>query len=411
MEKIVENFGISKVPIFTDFCIETKKKDKEIIEEMISKVDRNSFDNLIRLASVGGKVKGGLCDDWLRKWAEAKYEFYLLFGNSLSYSAEVEETISDDKIMAAVNNVVNSKTVTTKVDGEIVEKDVSHFVVYKKICLMFSAEDYINNRCPKNEILEKYCSEYYKPGMKLTKFFSSYFQDNLFDIEISKVMQNKKTIGRMTVSIDPIDYLTSAINKNNWTTCQSLYTGCHANGPIPLMFDENTTVCFKSNGKVFDYSIGGHKFKANSKQFRSFVYVDKKTLDFVIARAYPNSSDETLYKTIKNFMQSAIDSLTNDHGDWYAEVVTRKMTQGDCNGEYILTNNDLVRVHRNKNKNYTVPNGALCFLDPNKYICSKNNGSKNLFHIGVKNIECIRCGKPIATMCENKYIYCGECGD
>ena len=137
MEKIVENFGISKAPVYTDFCIETNKKDVKIIEEMISKVDRRSFDNLIHIASASGKVKDGLCDDWLKKWAEAKYEFYLLFGNNLSYSADVEETISDDEIMKSVCNVVDSKTVTTKVDGEIVEKYVSHFIVYKKYVLCF----------------------------------------------------------------------------------------------------------------------------------------------------------------------------------------------------------------------------------------------------------------------------------
>lgn len=385
-------------------CIIVEDKDPEIIKEMIDKVDRESFISLVKLGARNKNVSEDVVNWYLEQWAINKYEFYLLFGRNFKISDTIEIDISKKEMEKMLNNLFEQDVVyKNNADGKVAV-NTEHYKIYKLFTDNIPIEDFINNRCSKNEMLEKYCT-YYKPGMKLSKFFSTYFKDTNFDIDLSKVMQNKKLKGEMSISIDPIDYLTSAINKNNWSTCQSIYSGCHACGPFSLLLDPTTLVCYKANGVIYDYCINGLKFRANSKQFRAFAYLNKKDMSFAVCRAYPDTRANNIYDGIKNLCQDKFSKALGIPNEWFTTIVTKKMDGGSCGDEYIMVGN-LERHHVDKKKDYVYSVGRLLFSDPIKYVCTLDKTPIEHFRVGIKEIKCAVCGKPMTELYNGSSISC-----
>lgn len=368
--------------------------DKEIINKMISMVDKKSLVALIKLASRGTKISDDVVNWYLNEWANAKYEHFLMLNQKLSYSKTVESIISE-KDMSQL--IVDFKR----------ENSESYLWIYNPLLDAIPVSFFVQNKlgdCPEKI---KECFSAYKKGMKLSKFLSGYFRDTKFDIEFSKLMQKRVVKGGMSISIDPIDYLTCAINKNGWTTCSSIYTGCYASGPFSQMLDEDTLVCYQASDTIYDYAISGQTFKANSKSARAFVLRSKETGAFAVARAYPNCSNEGFYVAVKDFCQETFSSLSGCSKDWLTEVVTKNMDNGSCSGTYDLV--DARRFHKNRNKDYVKPGGHMVFADPIKFVCSQKDEKIRKFVLGVETMKCPVCGKEIQKLKGKQALVCETC--
>ena len=381
-----------------NFSIKVNEKKREIIDEMISKVDVNSLSELLRLGTrERRKVKEEVLNWYLEKWANAKYEYYIAFGHKLKISDIVEQKASDKELKSMISNMFNIAD-----DGH--GNDLRYFSIYKPVFDRIPIEAFSENRCLKNELFENMC-EQYKVGMKLSKFISQYFLDSFLDIEVSKILQNRIIKGEMSISIDPIDYLTSAINKNGWTTCQSIYAGMHACAPFSIMLDEETLVVYKANNIIYNYDIRGCKFKANSKTVRSFVSWHKDGCSFALHRSYPDSSSENMYDAFYDFTKKVIGKVI-DNNEWYTTVTAERMDSGHCNGAYEnIINSE--RHHKNKEMDYMVSTGGHIFLDPIKCVCSPENRPIGKFNVGVAELKCPVCGKTLTKLYNGAELSCG----
>lgn len=272
-----------------------KIKLKKIKSEMISKVDRNKFKNLLAWSTHTNDVEVSdvAVDKYLEEWAEAKYEFYIGMGNNLKISKTIDIPISDTEMRGLVDDLEQ------------------RYPFHSVILDYFNVNDYKENKCPKNETLEKYCSEVYKPGMKLSKFLSKYFMDNKFDIEVSKVLQNKANKGVVTISIDPMDYGFMSVNKNKWNSCYNIAaTGYNVYflAPLSAMMDEHIIVCYRGNTTEYDYDFYGKTIRYMSMNNRAVISIDKETDSFATFSPQPCDNNVAL-KEWAEMTQGVIDTF------------------------------------------------------------------------------------------------------
>lgn len=167
----------------------------------------------------------------LTNWAINKKWLYLLMGRNLS----VKKTFQVNK--------------TEREMETLIDDFVSEFPVYGFHVRQFSTREILDNkiyRVPR--LYSKYC-DICRTGMKVSKFFSQLLNDDMFDIALSKIMQNTKIDAVIEISIDPMDYFTMSITKHKWVSCFDIGKGSFSNCAFSIMQDAFTAIAFKHNDK------------------------------------------------------------------------------------------------------------------------------------------------------------------
>lgn len=314
------------------YSIKQEDKKEEIINEMISKVDFKRVKNLLSIcASTDSKrriVSSDVTRQYLRMWAEAKYEFYLLFGRNLYVTKEIELAMSSKEMETLKAELINKYPQYGLYIGEV------------------GTEEMLENKMKYlGDYAERYGKQFYKKGMKLSKFFSDFLKDEGFNIALSQAMQSKSITGDIFISIDPYDYLTSSLNKHNWDSCHRITDGCYGMGSLSYMVDKSTLVAYRCNAKQsYKYNYFGIKFEGNSKLHRQLIYFDKNTCSAIFSRQYPNPSQE-LSKEIRTLLEEIVSGyfgLNEEDSVW--------INHKDCySGDF----NDTVSYHYSDMKNFS----------------------------------------------------------
>jgi hypothetical protein len=255
-----------------------KEKDQNIINKMIEMVDMNRF---VKLLSVAGSDEDSkkvaskkIAKDYIDRWAISKYEYFIMFGEKLTIEKEIELEMNREEIQILLESLYHK------------------FPKYSLVLKQFSNYEFMENKIKNSDDhFEKYASNHFKIGMKLSKFLSSLLNDEAFDIELSKVLQNKTVKGRLNISIDPYDFLTMSINQHGWRSCHNIANGEYATGGFSYMCDDTTLIAYKDKNEIFEYKHHGFSFKGNSKSWRQCIYFDKSTCSMIFGRQYPNDSD------------------------------------------------------------------------------------------------------------------------
>lgn len=287
------------------YSIEASLKDPKIIEEMIKKVDKKRLKNLLSIsASLGEEarlfVSNEVVEEYLQRWAYAKYEFYLLFNRELSISKDIDLEVTIEEMKVLKRDLANE------------------FPKYGTYVYNMPTQYFITNEM--NDLYDscfRFAQQFYSgKGMKLSKFFSQFLQDPQFDIELSKVMQNKRVLGTVFLSIDPYDYLTSSLNQHGWKSCHRITSGEYGTGSLSYMLDETTIVSYRAKkDKEFNYNYWGIKFKGNSKLHRQLVYFDKKSCSIIFGRQYPNDNEQ-LSKEIRFLLEERVSEYLGVENQW-----------------------------------------------------------------------------------------------
>lgn len=271
--------------------IRAKEKDPEIIAEMKRMVDKKRLKTLLSVSASYEDnvhiVTDDIVEKYLEIWAYAKYEFFLLFGKQLRTEKQVEVDVDEQ---------------TTKL---LIKELGNEYPVYGYAIEQFNHSEYRDNEIKYNHDIYRFSRNIYKKGMKLSKFFSSFFNDKNFDIALSKVMQNKKAIHSVYASIDPYDYLTMSLNQHDWDSCHRITDGCYGTGPLSYMLDDATMIAYRENGKEYQYNYYNLKFKGNSKSWRQCIYFDKDSCSMIFGRQYPNQIDD-ITKAIRVHLEDIV---------------------------------------------------------------------------------------------------------
>lgn len=399
MEKIIDYVAVDN-SFKSEYSLENLVPNDKDIEEMCSLIDTKVSLEVLRKYNRGIATPKEVLKLLLRRWAISKYPFYVLFGRKLSFSYKSDMAVSSDEIMEKIEEFLSNDTVELGNGENKKIYDTSHFVYYRPIIKLFDEKDIISNICPDNDEIKHLISEY-KPKQKLSKFFSKFFDDKIFDIEYSKVLQTKERKEVIFLSIDFNDYLTSSINNNGWSTC---FTpgGMHDSAVLEPAFDCSTIVSFISNDTFY---IGN---KWNSKSIRSYCHIDRKTCAFAISRAYPNCDNTAFYDAVKLTIEKMMETYWEREFLWYVDLVTKSLDKTDCHETYELINH-LYRVHKNSNKNYLVTSSSIYFLDPIKYFVSPTTKITGKIEVALPEPICSVCGNPVEQYSNN--MYCRKCYD
>ena len=271
------------------------KMSDPVIDEMISKINIPLIKRLFALGTQRraslDELDEGLFMEYIYEWARNKKWIYQMFGNNLSISKSVQV----DKAPHEIRDLVYGLS--------------ENFPISKFHFDIFSTDEISQNKILEDKPYYTNMGVACKKGMRLTKFLSGLLQDELFDIELSKVFQNKKIDKDIVISIDPLDFLTMSIHKYKWVSCYNISNGCYSNCAFSLMRDEISTICFACGKMLRTYTFGlkgeSFDFSWNSKQLRSVLCIEKTTKSFFIFRAQ-GSADNLFYDTASEILKEKI---------------------------------------------------------------------------------------------------------
>lgn len=356
----------------------------DIVEEMLEKVD---YKNLIPL--VNAHVKGrnkeiptinkNQLREWLKNWANAKWKLYLLFGKSFYIKAS-KEIKKDTKLASAQINELKYA-----------------FPEYALVLNEFPIECYLNNTIQKGYNCALFEYKPCPPNIKLSKYLAGLLQNPKFDIQLSSVIQDNFVKANVTLSIDPLDYMTSAINKSGWRSCHNVYDGEYRRGPVSYMMDSSSIVSYMSNDKIYDYDLGGFKFKGNSKICRQMIHISTDSNVMIFNRLYPQHySNDEIYVFIRSILEETVSRFCGIENFWKTKKSGAKYEGCYSNGskfhyDDIAGNETMLVKHKGLKKDYHVKIGAK-ILCP---ICNKNQIA----------------GHEICNECRNKIENNEFCGD
>lgn len=247
----------------------TNEEIEDIKKEMISKVDKDAvayfFKITLQYSYEAGRAETDKVDDraidhYLKLWSEAKWRLYILLGRQLCYKFETGIDIGDE-FSSKLSSIFNIENITRNKgrDKTPVVIDATHFRLYEPFLKLFPTNDLLKNICPKSDSYS-FLGKVYKPNQKLSRFFSKYLNDENFDIELSKLYQNKVQGIVGNISIDPVDFLTISLSTHYTGSCYSLFSFYQCAG-YALMLDETTLVCFNYRGDKEILSYMGHDDK------------------------------------------------------------------------------------------------------------------------------------------------------
>lgn len=275
----------------------TDEQREKVIEEMISQID---FETIKKCAYISvhkgiriGALKDEIITRYIREWAEAKWKYYVLFGNSFFLEQNVEYKANLDTMLEKYNETT------------------LQFPKYAIQLQSFDKSDIGNNVL---NFPPKWCENFCSGvrGKKLTKVISQIFDDDVLDIALSKIYQNTYEKSTVTISCHIMDYLTTSLNKYSWNSCYNIQRGCFSVGPWSLMRDDCTLVAYVASGCLFTYN-NGEKFNSesddyveirwNNKHYRSHILFDEQ--GYTVGRAQ-GAPSEWFIDTIREMMDEKI---------------------------------------------------------------------------------------------------------
>lgn len=288
-------------PVFTPFSIIGQEPTLKDINEMISKVNRERLVNVFRYANGGRPVKTDIVDKYLEDWAKKKFDIYCMFGRNLTISQSVEFQMDDQEMRSLVD--------------ELMKK----FPKYAPLLSKFEIKYYVSNQI--NSYYENWMERIDMKevkGVKLSKFLSGLFEDEKFDVELSRVLQNSRVNGHYYISIDPYDFLTISTNKHGWKSCAEINNvreaGGNTRGAFSYLLDSTSMVAYRSNDKDYEYTTKNVTFVGNSKSWRQMVHINKNNCAIMFNRQYPNSIPEQ--SNVRELLEAQIAQYIKRENIW-----------------------------------------------------------------------------------------------
>jgi len=295
--KKVENY-IERRKVYT--------MDDEIVKEMLAKVDVKKIKKVLSscFQISGTKLLG--VQQMLEDWAINKRDIYLIFGKNFRISKDIEYEADECVYQEKIDNLCSQFPIVTPLMRDISTKRLKE----NTLVIDTNSIDRVARKI-------KGASN----GMRLTAFLSKAVNNPKFDTEFSKIIDETKVKGQITISIDPIDYILMSINKSGWQSCHSLHEdigrsfGCYSAGVFSYMCDNCTAISFRHSKEEVQYSINGTTFKEYSKNWRECIYIDSYTGNFVVSRQYPRA-DETIATSVRLLLEDTISNYFGYSNNW-----------------------------------------------------------------------------------------------
>lgn len=255
----------------------------EIQEKMISMIDFDSFMEAVKVTSEIKEVNEKYVRQYLEEWAEAKEWLFVLFGEKLQLTKKVDIQLDDEVIQDKIDDLCRQ------------------YPQYAAMISHITAREYAENQIvkPHDKFMMQVFPKDYKKNSKPSRILSKIINDEQFDIDLSKILQNRTIKGNCTISIHPLDYVTLSTNTHNWRSCMSILQedgGFNKVGGFSLMRDPNSTIAFLDHGTDAVYANDYGSLTWNNKVFRQIIYISKNKNGFAFGHYNGTTDDEVRAK-------------------------------------------------------------------------------------------------------------------
>lgn len=245
-------------------------------QKMLDMVDFDSFKEAVKVsAETKGEIKDEYVRWYLEQWAVAKEPLFNLFGGQLS-------------VKIPIKIPVNKALISEKIE-ELCKQYPQYAATVKQLTIDEICSNEVNGT--KSDLLKALFPRIYRKGGKASSILSRIIKDEQFDIDLSKILQNRVVDGFATISIHPLDYVTLSTNTHRWGSCMHIIDGFNKIGGFSLMMDKPTTIAFFDHGKDATYENKFGKFEWNNKVFRQIIYIDVNKKMFAFGH-YNGTVDE-----------------------------------------------------------------------------------------------------------------------
>jgi hypothetical protein len=289
--------------------------------------------------------------------------------------------------------------------------------------LVENSQDFYSNILSKDY---KIFNKTIKKGTKILKAFK-YFETDKEALRIlqdlaSRLIQENKVIGKLCISVHPLDFLSSSENTYNWRSCHAL-DGDYCAGNLSYITDSSTFICYLKGADNVKLPLFPDSVPWNSKKWRVLIHVDSWG-DFMVAgRQYPFHSDYGLDK-IKDMINESFTKDNMWHSEkvfeqWNNQYITNWINGDELYYRYFAHRYELIPLEdmvleSEGSMNYNDVLNSTCYTKP-YYIFNKRatcyGYNINAIEVG-SPVYCVHCGEKVtnsATMlCDNCEVEFGH---
>lgn len=265
----------------------------------------------------------------------------------------------------------------------------------------------------------KYLASMRKEAMELQSIGQDYiekFIDN-YNIAFSMLLNALKNMGKIGLSINPMDFILVSAHTNGWKSCHNIENGCYRMGGISYMLDDTSVVgyAYEKASPLSDSYFNSDE-EMPLKLWRAMVFLSPNGRHHgIISRQYP--SEKTIYSYA---MRELVAELMANICGVAPNYVTKSYSGMSIKQTEIFDSEHAATVGRNSDYNYVDPITSHVLLNHFK----DSVASKFRIAIGNSNIPCAECGSMrncneeesgsgylMCEECDNRGTRCHDCGE
>ena len=377
----------------------------------------NMWEQVIEVIRYSQNIENPNIDELKEKWEQkAKWLEIVGFTKENNYILETEEEITINMDSTELSGIM------AKFQSRLsfISQDLATFLD------AISIEEFFNNRLKKEVIIANAGTELVTripTGTKVVKAFKYFIEDKdiltALQNQASLLIQQNKIKGKLCISINPLDYLSSSENTYNWRSCHSL-NGQYRAGNLSYMADKSTLVCYIKGEKEEKLPHFPESVPWNSKKWRMLLHFSEGKDMMFAGRQYPFSCGVNILKHIHELLQKnyVFDNWT--WTDWSNQYLEQWNGQGlnphllGNQGRELTTVYNLIEdpeegpiLHYNDLKYSTIYTAPYYSYKTNPHWDNHIEYFGSKFKIGA-GIHCLKCGEHWIERDEGT-MECDEC--
>lgn len=416
--------------------------------DALTDMDKKTIQNYIYTI---GQVESAPLSQILNVWNTNKRTLFRAFGNKLSISKDIIIEKNEANIARELNAIYHPYVIWWKEDQRSAESfatvfdwcgdefiaSITSYWANKDYTLkdltvltkLFSHRNLVKGYITTQETDEPYhCKSFkctIKNGMRTIRTIqkvikaTKYPHLDLFEKWCNKVNfinTNAQLNTKLTLSINPIDFISMSDNTCNWTSCMSWRNdGCYHAGTLEMMNSNVAIVAYLEGPQTFSiYDAEGEQFIIPNKSWRSLFYVHKKII--LAGKAYPYYNKE-----VSIIVLDWLRELVKDNLNWKYQFINQlyKDERHLENNFYLRDDFDVMHDRTKKHHNIFVYTNGMYndIIEAHEdYLCCRNYVNHSIKLCLSGPATCVCCGKVISSREEiydysdlGKSVVCRDC--
>lgn len=338
-------------------------------------------------------------DDWIDKWREAKAWFIESFGGvSYTFDEKMSFELDDKEKCKRFEKFLS--------DIEYVGNGLAEFISW---C---GAIPFYGNRVPADYTLPDGVT--ILTGTKIVKAFK-YFIDEERTLRYwqdvaSRYIQEDKIEGYLTLSVDPLDFLSSSENAENWRSCHAL-DGDYRAGNVSYMLDSSTFMAYISSKELKKLPNFPDTLHWNSKKWRNLFFISNDRSMIFAGRPYPFESKQIIDKILSECIPAI---LHRSYSSWIHEYFKTLPIFNDSTisvpqtyyavGSKLIPDNELIIDCCENPLYYNDLLHSTCYTPYYAYAHDWWNDSYRLNYACQAGSTKVNIGSPVVCCCCHKHL-------